>query len=219
MSDSTDAVASSESQKRERERSEEPSSKRQRAEEVPAGAGADAVAAAPSEYSLASRIAQLENGSASSESLVGITSYVNPDLPAFEHAIIKHRFTDFLVWEIARGGRVVKLKDISRPDGNAAITSSTSENAASAKEADAKQQPEETVPELKEFISEEKLGELQAFFEKGRTPETESTSVLTDVSGERFCKESCTARSDTLPNALHDSLSNPKISERLFTEL
>lgn len=216
MSDSTDAVASTETQKREREPSEEHSSKRQRAEEVPAGA-VD-TAAAPSEYSLASRIAQLENGSASSESLVGITSYVNPDLPAFEHAIIKHRFTDFLVWEIARGGRVVKLKDISRPDGKAAITSSTGENATSAKDA-ADKQTEEAVPELKDFISEEKLGELQAFFEKGRTPETESTSVLTDVSGERFCKESYTARSDTLPNALHDSLSNPKISERLFTEL
>ena len=152
-------------------------SKRQRVEEP-------AQQAALSEYSLAYRIAQAEKGSPSSESLVGITSYVNPDLPPFEHAIIKHRFTDFLVWEIARGGRLVKLKNISRPDA-AAITSTATENAASdTTPAEESKQEEATVPELKDFLSEEKVKELQAFFNKGKTPETEAESILTDVGGE-----------------------------------
>lgn len=172
MSEITDATASNGAPSHAPDSPEAPPSKRQRVEEP--------VEAVPSEFSLAHRIAQAENGAPSAERLVGISSYVNPELPAFEHAIIKHRFTDFLVWEIARGGQVVKLKNISRPESSAAAITPSDENAAPG-DTDETKQEEAAVPELKDFLSEEKLKELQAFFEKGRSPETESDTVLTDV--------------------------------------
>jgi hypothetical protein len=154
MSDSPEASATAAGK---RAASQEPvqdsENKRQKvSEEQPAAA------AGPSEYSLAYRLSQIPDGVAT-ERHVGITSYVNPDLPAFEHAIIKHRFTDFHVWEIAKGGRVVRLKDISRPITSAAITSTSDENAqidtASAEQQ--KQQEEEVIPQLKDLVSEEKV--------------------------------------------------------------
>jgi len=45
---------------------------------------------------------------------VGITEYVDASIPAFS-AIIKHRFTDFLVYEVSKSGKVVELNDITRP--------------------------------------------------------------------------------------------------------
>ncbi|CAH7687669.1 pseudouridine synthase [Phakopsora pachyrhizi] len=49
-----------------------------------------------------------------SEEQVGITQYINPCLPTFS-AILKHRFTDFLVYEVDNQGQVVHLKDINDP--------------------------------------------------------------------------------------------------------
>lgn len=51
-----------------------------------------------------------------SEQQVGIQCYINTHLPAFS-AILKHRFTDFLVYEVDSSGEVVRLKDISDPRG------------------------------------------------------------------------------------------------------
>ena len=48
------------------------------------------------------------------ESSVGITQYVDAAVPAFS-AIIKHRFTDFLVNEVNKAGKVIELKSIQRP--------------------------------------------------------------------------------------------------------
>ncbi|CAH7666371.1 hypothetical protein PPACK8108_LOCUS722 [Phakopsora pachyrhizi] len=45
---------------------------------------------------------------------VGITQYINPCLPTFS-AILKHRFTNFLVYEVDNQGQVVHLKDINDP--------------------------------------------------------------------------------------------------------
>ncbi|CAH7667395.1 hypothetical protein PPACK8108_LOCUS1785 [Phakopsora pachyrhizi] len=45
---------------------------------------------------------------------VGITQYINPCLPTFS-AIVKHRFTDFLVYEVDNQGQAVHLKDINDP--------------------------------------------------------------------------------------------------------
>ncbi|CAH7686999.1 hypothetical protein PPACK8108_LOCUS21720 [Phakopsora pachyrhizi] len=44
----------------------------------------------------------------------GITQYINPCLPTFS-AILKHRFTNFLVYEVDNQGQVVHLKDINDP--------------------------------------------------------------------------------------------------------
>lgn len=49
-----------------------------------------------------------------SEEQVGIKCYISTHLPAFS-AILKHRFTDFLVYEVDKSGQVVRLKDISEP--------------------------------------------------------------------------------------------------------
>lgn len=48
------------------------------------------------------------------EQAAGITQYVDAAVPAFS-AIIKHRFTDFLVYEVTKAGQVVELKNIQRP--------------------------------------------------------------------------------------------------------
>ena len=48
------------------------------------------------------------------ESSVGISQYVDAAVPAFS-AIIKHRFTDFLVNEVNLAGKVIELKSIQRP--------------------------------------------------------------------------------------------------------
>ncbi|CAH7686007.1 hypothetical protein PPACK8108_LOCUS20602 [Phakopsora pachyrhizi] len=44
----------------------------------------------------------------------GITQYINPCLPTFS-AILKHRFINFLVYEVDNQGQVVHLKDINDP--------------------------------------------------------------------------------------------------------
>ncbi|KAK4691535.1 hypothetical protein P7C70_g9326, partial [Phenoliferia sp. Uapishka_3] len=51
---------------------------------------------------------------ASEEPEVGITEYVDPDIPPFS-GIIKHRFTDFLVFEVGMDGQVIRLKDTKSP--------------------------------------------------------------------------------------------------------
>jgi len=45
----------------------------------------------------------------------GMTQYVDPTVPSLT-AIIKHRFTDFLVYEVDIHGKVVQLKDTKRPE-------------------------------------------------------------------------------------------------------
>jgi tRNA pseudouridine13 synthase len=49
-----------------------------------------------------------------SEQQVGICKYINPNLPTFS-AILKHRFTDFMVHEVNTSDQVIHLKDISDP--------------------------------------------------------------------------------------------------------
>ncbi|GAA5958444.1 hypothetical protein JCM3765_007878 [Sporobolomyces pararoseus] len=48
------------------------------------------------------------------EPQVGITEFVDSSLKSFK-GIIKHRFTDFLVYEIGLDGEIVRLKDIKGP--------------------------------------------------------------------------------------------------------
>lgn len=143
------------------------------------------------EHSLAFRLSQIEPGTLSSESSVGINSYVNPDLPAFEHAVIKHRFTDFLVWEITREGEVVRLHDISRPATVVAAPTSTStpENAIAStsgskegQQADNDPKPD-LLPNLEDFMSKDKAQELRDFFGDGVMPANPSESLSSDVSG------------------------------------
>ncbi|TPX36701.1 hypothetical protein SmJEL517_g01223 [Synchytrium microbalum] len=48
------------------------------------------------------------------ESQVGITAWMNPDMPGFK-GILKHRYTDFLVNEIDMDGRVMHLTSLKAP--------------------------------------------------------------------------------------------------------
>jgi len=49
-----------------------------------------------------------------SEHQVGISKYINPNLPTFS-AILKHRFTDFMVHEVNTSDQVIHLNDIGDP--------------------------------------------------------------------------------------------------------
>ncbi|GAA5865441.1 hypothetical protein JCM8547_001245 [Rhodosporidiobolus lusitaniae] len=53
---------------------------------------------------------------AANEEEVGVTEYVSASVEPFS-GIIKHRFTDFLVYEVGLDGEVVRLKDIDGPAG------------------------------------------------------------------------------------------------------
>ena len=125
--------------------------------------------------SLAYRLGQYGSahaGPTSAERLVGISGYVNTTLPPFVAAIIKHRFTDFLVWEISKGGHLVKLTDIARPT-TPAFTSTTNDGQEGSNEGEG-----EEVIKLEEFMSKEKLEELQTFFETGLSKDA---VIYTDV--------------------------------------
>lgn len=69
------------------------------------------------------------------ESSVGISQYVDAALPAFS-AIIKHRFTDFLVNEVNLAGKVIELKSIQRPPAEEVEPASVEEKPADSLTAD-----------------------------------------------------------------------------------
>jgi len=115
-----------------------------------------------------------ENNAA--EALAGISGYVNPSVPAFASAIIKHRFTDFLVWEIARGGEVVRLKNIARPETPAMQPQpeqGKQEDKPAAAEVEAAQ-PEE--PTLESLVDAVKLEEIEGLAAGGKS----DSNVLTN---------------------------------------
>lgn len=155
--------------------------------------------------SLAFRLAQYVE--TSSESLVGISGYVNPNLPPFDSGIIKHRFTDFLVWEIAKGGEVVRLKDIAKPVAPSEPESQKEENEAAQNGKDggndAEAKDEKELPKLEDFVTPEKAKEVQAFFEAGKAS---NVSVSTDVSRTEF-----EVQPELLKLILSNSLSSQKM--------
>ena len=131
-----------------------------------------------SPFSLAYRLGQYSRaaaGTTSSERLVGISGYVNPQLPAFDSAIIKHRFTDFLVWEISKGGEVVRLRDISRPVLQAPVAANG--NRDKVENVDQEEEEAQAI-KLEDYMIPEKLEELQKFFESGLTKDKQ---ILSEV--------------------------------------
>lgn len=56
-----------------------------------------------------------EQVAAVSEKDVGIIAYVNPDLQPIEGGIIKQRYSDFHVREVARGGQVCRITSLQPP--------------------------------------------------------------------------------------------------------
>jgi hypothetical protein len=131
----------------------EPPAKRVRLDET-ALANGNVPEKKPDPLSLESRLSQ--HSSDSAEQLVGISAYVNPAVPAFESAIIKHRFTDFMVWEISKAGKVVKLENIERPETKTVLSE------------EAKQDDESTI-NLEDHMTNAKVEELQAFVQAGKS--------------------------------------------------
>lgn len=149
-------------------------------------------------HRLALRNAPNDNGESidvqerpSAEQLVGISAYVNSSVSSFKRAIIKHRFTDFLVWEIARGGEVVRLKDIGRPetvypvaqdaeqkDKETAASDTTATDRIDGGQGTENVAQSENVADLKEFMNPEKLEELETFFKAGKVKDA---AMRTDV--------------------------------------
>lgn len=103
---------------------------------------------------LKQRLAEAD-ATSSAEELVGISGYINPDLPAFTDAIIKHRFTDFLVWEINQNGQVVRLKDIARPLPAAKSEPSNDRDSPTKEHGEAKELS------LSDLVSEQQLREIE----------------------------------------------------------
>ncbi|KAG0145102.1 hypothetical protein CROQUDRAFT_108012 [Cronartium quercuum f. sp. fusiforme G11] len=108
-----------------------------------------------------------------SEEQVGIQCYINTHLPTFS-AILKHRFTDFLVYEVDKAGEVVRLKDITehREPGEEPAPVSKNEkdgqkDTAASKAAYATEWPADGEAKLVGILSEQKIAQLKEFVCRG----------------------------------------------------
>ncbi|KIL68071.1 hypothetical protein M378DRAFT_158583 [Amanita muscaria Koide BX008] len=107
---------------------------------------------------------------------VGIFEYVSKGTPKVE-AIIKQRFTDFLVYEVDLDGNVVHLKDIGKPkssenstEANTSIPTDDPTEAEKLDESNLDAQepwPEQFTTSLSTILSPEKTSELKQFYLDG----------------------------------------------------
>ncbi|KAL8279139.1 hypothetical protein RQP46_008395 [Phenoliferia psychrophenolica] len=108
---------------------------------------------------------------ASTEPEVGISEYVDPDIPPFS-GIIKHRFTDFLVFEVGMDGEVIRLKDIKSPAKPKAppAEGGADEGKDAAPVVALPLWNDASEAAAKELIPEDKFEEFKAFVLAGPTP-------------------------------------------------
>ena len=83
-------------------------------ETAPANVAPDSVPATVPAHDPVSIINAAEAAQREQELAVGITAYVSPDAPGFS-CIVKQRYTDFLVNEIATNGQVLHLTELAEP--------------------------------------------------------------------------------------------------------
>ncbi|OAV88384.1 hypothetical protein PTTG_08201 [Puccinia triticina 1-1 BBBD Race 1] len=99
-----------------------------------------------------------------SEQQVGISKYINPNLPTFS-AILKHRFTDFMVHEVNTSDQVIHLKDIGDPSKEA--PREPAPELPKVKTHNQNEWPENAHEKLLDVLGQEKLTALQSFVEHG----------------------------------------------------
>jgi len=99
-----------------------------------------------------------------SEHQVGISKYINPNLPTFS-AILKHRFTDFMVHEVNTSDQVIHLNDIGDPSKDRKIDPAPEPPKPKAQKLN--EWPENASEKLLEILSQEKLMALKSFVEYG----------------------------------------------------
>ena len=92
----------------------EPTTTNTAPEEAPANVAPDSVPATAPAHDPVSIINAAEAAQREQELAVGITAYVSPDAPGFS-CIVKQRYTDFLVNEIATNGQVLHLTELAEP--------------------------------------------------------------------------------------------------------
>ncbi|KAM0793600.1 hypothetical protein ACM66B_001033 [Microbotryomycetes sp. NB124-2] len=125
-----------------------------------------------------------------SEDDVGVTEYADADCPPFK-GIIKHRFTDFLVFEIGLDGKVIRLRDIQGPQKQNKgqqhkQKDSTNQETAAIADNEAKDDKDAVAPPVswtdaaqemfKLILEPSKLEEMRAFIERGGPPNGTSRS-------------------------------------------
>ncbi|KAA1067621.1 hypothetical protein PGT21_011657 [Puccinia graminis f. sp. tritici] len=99
-----------------------------------------------------------------SEQQVGICKYINPNLPTFS-AILKHRFTDFMVHEVNTSDQVIHLKDIGDPSKEP--TRDPAPELPKLKPQSLNEWPETAQEKLTDILGQEKLAALKKFVEHG----------------------------------------------------
>ncbi|KAH9441108.1 hypothetical protein H4Q26_013066 [Puccinia striiformis f. sp. tritici PST-130] len=99
-----------------------------------------------------------------SEQQVGISKYINPDLPTFS-AILKHRFTDFMVHEVNKSDQVIHLRDIGDPAKE--VTVDPTPKTPKPKAQSHNEWPENAQEKLLDILGSEKLAALRSFVEHG----------------------------------------------------
>lgn len=92
----------------------EPTTSNTAPETASANVAPDSVPATAPAHDPVSIINAAEAAQREQELAVGITAYVSPDAPGFS-CIVKHRYTDFLVNEIATNGQVLHLTELAEP--------------------------------------------------------------------------------------------------------
>lgn len=155
----------------------------------------------------------------------GITTFVNPNTPGFS-GVLKQRFSDFLVNEIAPSGEVLHLTEIANPGGNRNKNPQPSnhkteegavpkiENGAAPKEeAVVEPKPKEEVKkeEIVEDVSEEHRTELISIFGESTTTSIESLFKAIQQHPERKRKDF----KDVVSEAIEDKEARTKAHQTL----
>ncbi|MBW0499794.1 hypothetical protein O181_039509 [Austropuccinia psidii MF-1] len=99
-----------------------------------------------------------------SEEQVGISKHINPNLPTFS-AILKHRFTDFLVYEVNTSDQVIRLRDIGDPRPSKGVENS--DKPAKSQLSVPTEWPEDADAKLETILGKDKLLLLQKYVSHG----------------------------------------------------
>ncbi|PLW53999.1 hypothetical protein PCANC_06857 [Puccinia coronata f. sp. avenae] len=138
-----------------------------------------------------------------SEQQVGISKYINPNLPTFS-AILKHRFTDFMVHEVDTTDHIIRLKDISDPSQELARDPVPELPKVEAQQLN--EWPQNAQEKLSGILSQEKITELQNLVERGPSQKGRN--------GGKNKPDRSKPTSNPTPSASFDSCQNDQAGDR-----
>ncbi|KAH9814612.1 pseudouridine synthase [Melampsora americana] len=156
-----------------------------------------------------------------SEEQVGIQCYINQHLPSFS-AILKHRFTDFLVYEVDKNDEVIRLKDIENPCKDEEVRN-TQASKGPKETVDPKEWPSNADEKLVEILNKDKLAELKMFVARGPVNSQRNDNRSKDFNNRRYGgrgdpKSNGMGKKDAMPGNVSGDVSNAEASGAVKNE-